>query len=226
MFPHLARSTFACVALTCVALTCVASAATAQQRPSPQEAEALLKSNPELAAQIRSRLRDSGLTPEQVRARLRAEGYPESLLDSYLQPTGAAGTDSVPSATVIAAVRALSVAPDSLDLGLERNPTPPEPERPPRPGITCDTVAVAPAQPRADSVTLDARRTGARATQVNCKSSDGRTVAPPDSGRTIFGLDLFSSPTSQFDPNLAGPVDGSYKLGAGDQLVLLLTGEV
>jgi protein involved in polysaccharide export with SLBB domain len=226
MFPHLARSTFACVALTCVALTCVASAATAQQRPSPQEAEALLKSNPELAAQIRSRLRDSGLTPEQVRARLRAEGYPESLLDSYLQPTGAAGTDSVPSATVIAAVRALSVAPDSLDLGLERNPTPPEPERPPRPGITCDTVAVAPAQPRADSVTLDARRTGARATQVNCKASDGRTVAPPDSGRTIFGLDLFSSPTSQFDPNLAGPVDGSYKLGAGDQLVLLLTGEV
>ena len=57
-------------------------------------------------------------------------------------------------------------------------------------------------------------------------SADGRPVAHPDSGRTIFGLDLFSSGTSQFDPNVAGPVDGSYKLGPGDQLVLLLTGEV
>jgi polysaccharide export outer membrane protein len=139
MFSYLARCTIACVALTCVAST-----GSAQQRPSPQEAEALLRSNPDLAAQVRSRLRDSGMTPEQVRARLRAEGYPESLLDSYLQPSGAAGTDSVPSASVIAALRALSVAPDSLDQGVGRSPSPPVPEGPPRPTITCDTVAVAP----------------------------------------------------------------------------------
>src|SRR5215207_5042318 len=94
-------------AMLCIALACFVPHAQAQQRPSPQDAEALLRSNPDLAAQVRSRLRDSGLTPEQVRARLRAEGYPESLLDTYLQPGAAGGTDSVPSTAVISALRAL-----------------------------------------------------------------------------------------------------------------------
>ena len=102
--------------IVCAAVLCVASVSSAQQRPNPQEAEALLRSNPDLAAQVRSRLRDSGLTPEQVRARLRAEGYPESLLDSYLQPASAGGTDSVPSSTVVSALRALTVLPDSAGL--------------------------------------------------------------------------------------------------------------
>jgi polysaccharide export outer membrane protein len=222
MSPHLVRWI-----ITCAALTCVASVSGAQQRPSPQEAEALLRSNPDLAAQVRSRLRDSGLTPEQVRARLRAEGYPESLLDSYLQPGNAAGPDSVPSSAVLMALRALAVPPDSLEADSGRARAVREMDRRTRPTVTCDTVAAAPAAPRPDSLTLDARRLDvARPAQVNCRSSDGRPVAPPDSGRAIFGLDLFSGPTSQFDPNLAGPVDGSYKLGAGDQLVLLLTGEV
>ena len=57
-------------------------------------------------------------------------------------------------------------------------------------------------------------------------SADGTPVAPPDSGRTIFGLDMFTGRTSQFDPNVVGPVDASYKLGPGDQIVLLLTGQV
>ena len=56
----------------------------------------------------------------------------------------------------------------------------------------------------------------------------------PDSGDAslsassarIFGLDLFRSSTSQFLPNLDGPVDPNYRLGPGDQLVLILTGDV
>src|SRR4029079_15807408 len=47
-----------------------------------------------------------------------------------------------------------------------------------------------------------------------------------DSGRAIFGLDVFRLSTSQFDPNLAGPVDDSYRLGPGDRLMLILTGDV
>jgi len=50
------------------------------QIPSTQLQQMLLQ-NPEL---IRQRIRESGLTAAQIRARLRAEGYPDNLLDSYL----------------------------------------------------------------------------------------------------------------------------------------------
>ena len=211
-----------------VAVACAPLASGAQQRPSPQDAEALLRSNPELAAQVRSRLRDSGLTPEQVRARLRAEGYPEDLLDSYLQPGTAADTATVADPRVAAALRALAVTPDSLDPDLDprRNRLDRVSDRPLRAEIRCDTLAKA-APANTESLPLDARiAAAARGPELKCTSWDGRPVAPPDSGRAVFGLDLFASRTSQFDPNMAGPVDASYKLGAGDQIVLLLTGEV
>jgi protein involved in polysaccharide export with SLBB domain len=50
--------------------------------------------------------------------------------------------------------------------------------------------------------------------------------ADADSGFTIFGLDFFRNATTQFDPNLAGPVDANYRIGPGDRLVLVLTGDV
>ena len=42
----------------------------------------------------------------------------------------------------------------------------------------------------------------------------------------LFGLDLFRRFTTQFDAPLSGPVDPAYRLGAGDELSLILTGEV
>ena len=54
----------------------------------PEQAQAILRARPDLQAQLRSRIASSGLTPEQIRARLRAAGYPENMLDDYL--TGAA----------------------------------------------------------------------------------------------------------------------------------------
>ena len=42
----------------------------------------------------------------------------------------------------------------------------------------------------------------------------------------IFGLDVFTRATSQFQPLLSGPVPDDYVLGPDDQLVLILTGEV
>jgi protein involved in polysaccharide export with SLBB domain len=58
--------------------------------------------------------------------------------------------------------------------------------------------------------------------------ASGLGALPPVAADTagIFGLSLFSRPSSEFDPALAGPVDASYKLGPGDQLVLILSGEV
>ena len=201
-------------------------ASAAQQRPSPQETEALLRSNPDLAAQLRSRLRESGLTPDQVRARLRAEGYPEDLLDPYLTSGAVADTSTVTDPRVTAALRELTMTPDSLDKDSLRARANRSDDRPLHPEIRCDTLTKA-APTNTDSLPLDARSAAVpRGLELRCTSPDGRPVAPPDSGRVIFGLDLFASPTSQFDPNLAGPVDASYKLGPGDQLVLLLTGEV
>src|SRR5262249_50798086 len=50
-------------------------------------------------------------------------------------------------------------------------------------------------------------------------------TAAADTGQTIFGLSVFEGSTTRFDPNLSGPVDASYRFGAGDQLVLIITGD-
>src|SRR5881628_605602 len=42
----------------------------------------------------------------------------------------------------------------------------------------------------------------------------------------VFGVDVFRRTTTQFLPVLAGPVPADYKLGPGDVLVLILTGDV
>src|SRR3989449_5253304 len=42
----------------------------------------------------------------------------------------------------------------------------------------------------------------------------------------VFGVDVFRRTTTQFLPLLSGPVPADYKLGAGDVLVLILTGDV
>ena len=42
----------------------------------------------------------------------------------------------------------------------------------------------------------------------------------------VFGVDVFQRATTQFLPLLAGPVPPDYKLGPGDDLVLILTGDV
>ena len=74
----------------------------------PAQAQALLQQRPELAEQLRQRIGASGLTPDQIRARLRAAGYPENMLDDYL--AGADTTRQVsPSSSVLEAARLLGV---------------------------------------------------------------------------------------------------------------------
>ncbi len=51
---------------------------------------------------------------------------------------------------------------------------------------------------------------------------DTLTVRPS----RVFGVDVFRRVSSQFQPSTAGPVDASYRLGPGDVLVLILTGDV
>jgi polysaccharide biosynthesis/export protein len=156
--------------------------------PSPAAAEQLLKSRPDLVEQLRQRIGTSGLTREQIHARLRAAGYPENFLDPYL-----AGADSTqisqakPGSDIVEAVRTLGiVGNDEVDSLL----------------VLTDS-----AQRIADSLRAD-------------------SLADTASVLRVFGLSVFRRSSSLFNPAMAGPVDPRYKLGPGDALVLILTGDV
>ncbi len=151
--------------------------AAAQQLPTVQEATRLLQTRPDLAAQLRQQVGASGLTAEQIRARLTASGYPGDFLDSYL-----AGADTTKTAEfnrrVLEALRVVG---------------------------------------------------------INIPAEVGRTIgvteprATEDSGSrqlTLFGEEVFRREGTRFEPTLSGPVDANYRIGPGDVLVLILTGDV
>ena len=199
----------------------------AQTPPTPTEAQRMLESNPLLLQQLRQRILSSGLTPEQIRARLRAEGYPETLLDAYIPGGSGTGAEIVNAGTpndVLNAVSQLGIV-DTLEAE----------------NLRCATIDTQ------DSLTAiadtsaagRARRAAALEARARClarldslsfgrlsPADSARMKALNDSGFVIFGLSTFRQQTTQFDPNLAGPVDANYRLGPGDQLVLILTGDV
>jgi polysaccharide biosynthesis/export protein len=261
-------------------LPTLAAAQVPTVRPTPEQAQAILQARPDLLAQLRQRFANSGLTREQVRARLRAEGYPEDLLDPYLP--GMTDAAPVPSDDVFRAVRALGIA-DSADVaslqamtyggqqtydasgqllqsgpgvrpgeggqlsqdgqsGQFADPMDQVPQgqqnqqgrsgQSTRPGQVSGTegqgaVGAPGTQGRVGQPQMPGqlpRATDRRAGEA--RDSTDRMRAEADSGFTIFGLNVFRSATSQFEPNVAGPVDANYRLGPGDRLVLILTGDV
>lgn len=199
-------------------------AAAAAQRPTPDQAQQMLQNNPALIQQLQQRIATSGMTPDQIRARLRAAGYPENMLDAYL-PSGSGTTASAASngSDIFAAVRQLGIA-DSLDAALMRCGINPDTLTLP---VTTDTGATASAA--GDSVRrtyksqLLKRACGVANTLV---AQDSLTQMQRDSGLVLFGVDFFRKATNLFDPNAAAAVDANYRLGPGDQLVLILTGDV
>ena len=74
----------------------------------PQQAAQLLQQRPDLGRIVQQRLQASGMTPDQIRAQLRAAGYPANMLDAYLS----ADTTALPapSQAMLAAISRLSLA--------------------------------------------------------------------------------------------------------------------
>ena len=179
--------------------------------PSPAQAEAALRARPELAAQLRQRLQTSGLSPTQVRERLRAAGYPDALLDQVMGSASATESTRATPDSLIGALRALGVV-DSLDASVLRRMALSGAAANRAASSSRTATSAEPASPR-DTTPPTERR-----------ASEGATY--DNSGSTLFGLDLFARATTLFDANAAGPVDASYRLGPGDQLVLILTGDV
>jgi protein involved in polysaccharide export with SLBB domain len=176
---HALRSCFIPLLVAAIALASTATLAHAQV-PSAAEATRLLQTRSDLVAQLRARIGASGLTPEQVRARLQAAGYPANLLDGYLAGADTSGTIQ-PGEDVLEAVRILGVAGPSDLVG----------------GVA------------------DVGATGG-----------GGGAPSQGTGLALFGEEVFRRVSTQFQPTLSGPVDAKYRLGPGDILVLILTGDV
>ena len=208
--------------LTVAGLVFLADPASAQN-PSAAQAQQMLQTNPALVQQLRQKIMTSGLTPDQVRARLRAEGYPENLLDAYLSGSTGVADSTATTDDVFNAIGQLGLA-DTTEIDLLRC------------GVNTDTLAVPDTLPSGLVDTTQSRRRldeRRRAVRAQCLAQQdslgrgaGRRKADADSGFVIFGLDFFRNATSQFDANLSGPVDASYRINPGDRLVLVLTGDV
>ena len=176
-----------------------------QQLPTPAQAQEMLRSQPELVQQLRQRLEQSGLTPDQVRSRLRAAGYPESMLDDYLQ--GADTTQQVQiGPRTLDAVKALGVlsAEEADSLRLVDSTM-----------VMSDSLRVV-----LDSIKL------LRADSLRADSLADSIAVLRGAGLKLFGVETFRRATTRFQPTQAGPVDENYRLGPGDVLVLILTGDV
>lgn len=135
-------------------------------------------------------------TGEQIRARIQASGMSPEQIRQRLQSAGY-------SANMLDAY-----------LGGGNGPAP-EPSQ---------DVLTALAALSADSVAASgvARIAVDTASQTAPRArDDGRA-----DGMSIFGLSVFRGQSTQFQPLLAGPVPESYRLGAGDLLVLVLSGDV
>ena len=176
-----------------------------QGLPTPDQARDLLRNQPGIVEQLRERLEQSGLTPDQVRSRLRAAGYPDSMLDEYLP--GADTTRPVrPGPRTLDAVRALGIlSPQQAD-SLQASDSVYQ---------VSDSL-----QQVLDSlklVRLDSLRADSLADSI-------RGLRP--TGLKVFGQESFRKFTTQFQPAQTGPVDENYRLGPGDQLILILTGDV
>lgn len=161
------------------ALFSVSPPGAAQVVPQNQ-VQQLLQQNPEL---VRQRIRESGLSPDQIRARLEAAGYSRSLLDPFLSTSPGGGGAAAVNEEVLRALELL--APQAqLAEGTEALPV--------------------------------EARLGARA-------AGPREAA---GGLRLFGRDIFRGRTTQFQPLLSGPVSPNYKIGPGDVMVLVITGDV
>jgi polysaccharide export outer membrane protein len=208
--------------LSLVALFVLTPSLVSAQNPTPEQAQQMLQANPALLEQLRARILSSGLTPDQIRARLRAEGYPENLLDAYIPGAGTSAADTGAMAStddVLNALGQLGIV-DTVDASsLRCAAVVPAGDSI---GAKADTTSPAGAARAA----ANARRTRCLAQLDSLAKLRGNANQSPDSGFTIFGLAMFRANTTLFDPNLNGPVDSNYRLGPGDRLVLVLTGDV
>lgn len=138
----------------------------------------------------------SGLTPQEIRQRLRVAGYDPALADPYLNGTASSRSvvSKTPAAAVVDALRNSGVLKSSTD-----------PSDQDAPEESADAADIAASAPDISSPNPGRSGTGTLRT---------------------FGKTLFGRTSTVFDPITSGPIDASYRIGVGDQLQVVLTGGV
>jgi polysaccharide export outer membrane protein len=170
-----------------------------------------------LADLLRQRIQQSGLTADQVRSRLQAAGYSASAVDAYLSPSAAGQQLPTPSLETLRAASAAGLG----DFGIATD--------------TANAFRRVVVLSQGDSILLDSlgfslgRDSVPGKPDVNGILRLDTVAALRISGwlrrPRLFGLDVFRRTTTQFSPVAAGPVDAGYRLGPGDELILILTGD-
>ena len=151
---------------------------------------------------IRQELQAGRMTPEEVLERVRAAGISDQQIRRQLTEMG------YPEELIERFLRGevgptrgpAAFSPAQLEQVLRRLSSPPGGRRPPQ----TDSLLLA-----LDSLALDTLGVGGR-----------------QFGLPIFGRSLFRRDGMQFRPLTMGPVPSNYQLGPGDELVLILTGDV
>lgn len=145
--------------------------------------------------EIADALRRSGLTHEAARERLRSAGYDPSLADPYYAVPSSAGNASLADAGVVSTMARETQIFQALGI-------------------------LAPTGEGVSDFDPDAP---ARASMVAPPSAAPRSVATTTS--SVFGKNVFHNAATAFAAVATGPVDPSYRLGVGDELQLVLTGD-
>jgi polysaccharide biosynthesis/export protein len=173
----------------------VAPSIEAQVRPSPGDTAAARRALEQQLgrgvshAEILERLRQSGMTRAQARARLQQAGFDPSIVDAYY--------DAMEAGSDVPGGRAAPGTVDALS----------------RIGATTRGDLTAPADTSLEDWLAAMRR------EMLIDS-----LSRAETG--VFGLRTFRAASSQFQPVTTGPVGRSYRVGPGDELLLILTGDI
>jgi protein involved in polysaccharide export with SLBB domain len=146
--------------------------------------------------------------PTQAEAMRLLQADPEGVRQR-LQASGLSATE------IRARLRAAGIPASALDEFLATGPLDPTTAFSAEAASALDALGMTVDTP--DGVELVPLRTGLLRSDAARDSIDGLP---------IFGLDVFTRATTQFQPLLSGPVPDDYRMGPGDQMVVVLTGEV
>ncbi|UCF18251.1 MAG: SLBB domain-containing protein [Gemmatimonadota bacterium] len=149
--------------------------------------------------QLQREVESGRIGPEEIRARIRAAGLSDEEVRSRLRQFGYPETLLDQYLTGGVAMGAPTLTPSQVEQVLRRLSVP-----------AIGEIGIA------DSLLLP----------LDSLLADTAALALEEIGLPIFGKSLFERATTQFRPVTAGPVPPNYMLGPGDELVLILTGDV
>lgn len=197
----------AALALLCAPLVS-APAAAQQQDPEQlrQQAEQLL-GRPISDQEIMQMIQQSGLSPDQVRGRLDARGVEPSLADPYLEAIEGRREEPDEETDTMSRVQIMSALQGAQRGGAAGDTTPGQ--------LFGQQTPFGQQGPLAGSEVVQ------RIMEERLLLQRERERGPP-----IFGRELFLRSTTQFEPVKTGPVPDNYRIGPGDQIIVVLTGQV